>query len=284
MYLLLGASGMLGSSFSEELSKYGSPRLLMPSHAELDLTKEGQVFAYLKKHRPQHVINCAAAKNVDWCEKNPQEAFIQNSTAVSNLARACRANGSRLYHISTDYVFDGNKTGPYLETDQTNPINVYGASKLFGETNALKYGGTVFRVQWLFGPTKTNFVSWIAAVIKNGDEAALSKLQMGSPSSTQWVSQVILLSIGKKLKPDLYHLSHDDWCTRFDVASVVCEYFKRDVNEVFEHLEDYSFGVAKRPLNSCLDNSKLRSALNLQSLGTWREDLLYFLGKNYLVT
>lgn len=282
MYLLVGASGMLGASFMEELTKYGSPRLLTPSRAELDITKESDVFAYMTKHKPQIVINCAATKNVDWCEQNPQAAFTHNASAVGVLARAAKAQNASFHHISTEYVFDGTKDGLYLEDDQTNPINVYGASKLFGEKNAIKYGGRVYRVQWLYGATKTNFISWIASVVATGGRAQITNAQVGCPSSTTWVAQILLLAIAKNIKPSVYHVSHDDFCSRLEVAQVVCEYLGKKFEDHFTVIEDTNFGIAKRPVNSRMANTKLKLSLGLMTMGSWKEDLNYYLSRNYI--
>lgn len=281
MYLLIGASGMLGSSFIEELARYGSPRLLAPSHAELDITDETSVFKYFADHKPTIVINCAAARNVDWCESNPQEAFKQNAHAVGLIARAARDNRASLYHISTEYVFDGEKDGLYTELDETNPINVYGASKLFGEKNAIKYGATVLRVQWLYGATKSNFIQWLASVIRSGMRASITNAQIGCPMSTSWVAHVVLLSIAKQVSPAIYHVSHDDFCSRLEVAEAVCAYFGSKVSDHFDVITDTNFGTARRPVNSRMSNAKLRAALNITSLGGWQEDLNYYLSKVY---
>lgn len=281
MYLLLGASGMLGASFMEEFSRYGSPKLLTPSHAELDITNSESVSKYFAAHRPTIVINCAAAKNVDWCESHPQEAFRQNAHSVGLVASAARMNRASFYHISTEYVFDGTKDSLYTEIDETNPINVYGASKLFGEKNALKYGGTVFRVQWLYGPTKSNFIQWIASVVRSDMRASITNAQVGCAMSTSWVAHVVLLSIVKQVVPAVYHVAHDDFCSRLEVAEYVCAYFGRDLDDHFDVVSDTNFGVAKRPVNSRMSNAKLRAALNITTLGTWQEDLNYYLSKVY---
>jgi len=281
MYLLLGGAGMLGSSFVEELSKYGSPKLLLPSRTELDLTKEEAVFAFFKQHAPKVVINCAAARNVDWCEQHPQEAFLQNAATVGILARACQANRAQLHHISTEYVFDGLKDGLYTEADETNPINVYGSSKLFAEKHALRGGAFVYRVQWLYGSSKTNFVGWLASVLLNNGRASITSAQVGCPLSTSWVAQIVLLAIGKNIKPSLYHVSHDDFCSRLEVAQAVCDYFGKSFDDHFDVIGDTNFGIAKRPMNSRMSNSKLKSALGLATMGGWREDLNYYLSRVY---
>lgn len=139
------------------------------------------------------MINCAAQTNVDRCEREPAEAFALNAEAPRVLANICSQKGARLIHISTDYVFDGEKSEPYLEEDEARPISVYGESKLEGERHVLAEGEQhlVARVSWVFGPDRPSFIDWVIdqAIAKESVEAVSDKIS--TPSSTVDLAQLL---------------------------------------------------------------------------------------------
>ncbi len=267
-YCVLGGGGLLGSAFIEELSRYGTPSLLAPSRAELDVTNESDVFAYISSYQPQIILNCTGNRDFEWCEKNPNLAFSIHANAVGYLARAAQANRCRLIHFSSDYVFSGEEGYPYSEFDVANPNRVYGSSKLFGEKNALKSGAWVYRIPMVFGPAHLNIVEWICSVIEKRGSAELYSGLM-SICSSNWIAQVVLLTLHKDIPSGLYHLAHDDFMSRMDVADVCARHFGYDVRDFFS--EGESSGDFR------LNNKKLRGQMNLSTLGRCGDDLLYFL-------
>ena len=157
----MGAGGRLGAAL---LRGYGDEHAVTGfSHAQLDLGNREQLRGTLGALEFDLLINCAAQTNVDRCEKEPEEAFALNAEAPRVLAEVCTAQGARLIHISTDYVFDGAKTTPYTEEDEAKPISVYGQSKLEGERLVLlaDAGHLVVRVSWVFGPDRPSFIDWV---------------------------------------------------------------------------------------------------------------------------
>ncbi len=274
--LVFGAYGMLGTSFIRVLSDHGHPVLISPSSQELDISNEVAVRKYMDANKADVVVNLVAMRDVDGCEKEPQRAYAVNALGAKNIAHNAKRNKSYCLHISTDYVFDGLKDSPYTEDDPVNPLGVYGQSKLEGEQFAIEHGATVARVQWLYGKSKNNFILWLVKSILKGQKIPVATVQRGGPSSTYWVAMVLTLMIGKRTKSGIYHLSHDDFCTRWENASAVAKFLGTDPEQVFTR-NDASFGIAKRPMNTCLSNQKLKDALGLKTLGTWEEDLRTFL-------
>src|SRR5215469_13133602 len=128
--LLVGGSGQLGTEIRRGWTGWS---LFAPAHADLDLEDVGALGAALERHRPDVVVNCAAFHNVDQCEIEPERALAVNALAVARAARLCRDRGLRFATVSSDYVFDGNATRPYRESDPVHPISAYGTSKLTGE-------------------------------------------------------------------------------------------------------------------------------------------------------
>lgn len=283
MYLILGGSGMLGSSLIEGLAKFGSPKILVPSHAECDITNLESIRAYCKDQPVGAVINCAAAANVDWCELNPQRAFEINANGAGNVAKFAKERGARMIHISTDFVFDGRKHAPYVETDAVNPVQVYGASKLFGEKRVLQQGGSVLRVQWLYGHTKKNFVEWVIAQTRREDDfKAKIVTQLGAPCSTLWLAQVILIALAKnKLKPkQVYHATHENSASRWAMVNLICRHFGVQSTDFFESADSIDV-PALRPVDTRMSVDKLKGELGLSTLGTWEEDLQYYLSVHH---
>ena len=160
--VIVGSGGRLGAALMREWRAAGD-EVIGFNHALLDIGNFPQVRETLGGLEFDALVNCAAQTNVDRCEKEPDEAFLLNSKAVANLADACTRKKARCIHISTDYVFDGEKREPYTEEDEARPISVYGESKLGGERclHAVSDRHLVVRVSWVFGPDRPSFVDQI---------------------------------------------------------------------------------------------------------------------------
>ncbi|MFA5654257.1 MAG: NAD(P)-dependent oxidoreductase, partial [Desulfomonilia bacterium] len=164
--LITGSRGLLGQEVAEVCRNLGDEVLatdIASPSAPLDITSPAAVRGFLAANRPDWVVNCAAFTDVDGCEEKEDLAFELNARAPGLLARACEEHGAKLLHVSTDYVFDGEKLGPYEEDDAPNPLSVYGKSKRAGEIS-IQEGiehYLIIRPQWLFGSHGRNFVSTI---------------------------------------------------------------------------------------------------------------------------
>jgi dTDP-4-dehydrorhamnose reductase len=198
--LLTGAGGMLGRDVIRAGTRAGH-ELVGLAHAELDITDAGAVAAAVEEIDPDCAINCAAWTDVDGAEANEEQALAVNSLGAGNLARAATAAGATLVHVSSDYVFDGrpnlNSLGrprPYLESDPTHPISVYGQTKLAGEQQVLEASPrhVVVRSSWLFGVDGPNFVATMLRLAGERDSVAVVTDQVGCPSWTGHLAPALI--------------------------------------------------------------------------------------------
>lgn len=189
--LVTGSNSMLAQDLIPVLKERNDVAAF--SREDLDITGRGNVYEAIKSSAPDLVINCSAYTNVDKAEEEREKAFLINGIGVQNISLICSDGGIPLCHISTDYVFDGKKQTPYTPFDNTNPINVYGESKLAGEryiewiTNRFY----IIRTSWLYGRGGNNFVSTMLRLAKEKTEIPVVKDQAGSPTSTVSLSRAI---------------------------------------------------------------------------------------------
>lgn len=189
--LVTGSNSMLAQDLIPVLKERNDVAAF--SREDLDITGRGNVYEAIKSSAPDLVINCSAYTNVDKAEGEREKAFLINGIGVQNISLICSDGGIPLCHISTDYVFDGKKQTPYTPFDNTNPINVYGESKLAGEryiewiTNRFY----IIRTSWLYGRGGNNFVSTMLRLAKEKTEITVVKDQAGSPTSTVSLSRAI---------------------------------------------------------------------------------------------
>ena len=190
--LIFGGNGMLGRAVAAEGRRRGATVLALDLD-RADITDRRQLLARTEAFRPQLVVNCAAFTQVDACEAERETAFEVNGRAVSNVAAAAERAGAALIHVSTDYVFDGTGREPYREDAATNPLSVYGQSKLAGETAALEYpDALVLRASWLFGPGGPNFVATMRRLIREGRlPLRVVDDQIGCPTHTGSLARAI---------------------------------------------------------------------------------------------
>jgi dTDP-4-dehydrorhamnose reductase len=187
--LVFGGTGMLGQAVVAAARSRGWAALGL-SHAQADVTR----IADTSDFRPDLVVNCAAFTKVDACETETARAFAVNDEAVGRVAAVARQAGARLVHVSTDYVFDGRAREPYREDSPTDPLSVYGRSKLAGEAHALAYErGLVVRTSWLFGPGGPNFVATMVDLIEAGRvPLRVVRDQEGCPTYTPFLARALL--------------------------------------------------------------------------------------------
>lgn len=276
--LITGADGQLGRDCQDVLS--AGYQVTAVDIGQLDIADARAVKKAVNRFKPDILINCAAFTRVDDCENQFTEAWEANSEGPANLARASAASGTRLVHISTDYVFDGKKPVPeaYTETDAPNPLSVYGSTKLAGEERVLEAcaDALVLRTAWLYGDGGKNFIRSILGRLVNEPQTRLTIVndQYGSPT---W-SRRLALQIERLLKTrarGLYHATAEGYCTWYELAREMCEMTGLSGRIDPCTTADYPT-PAVRPQNSILENKRLKSE-TLNQMADWREDLRGFL-------
>lgn len=272
--LLIGATGMLGSELRSQLNSQGI-QVLAPGRTEFDLASPERMMQYFKTQGPfLWVINAAAYTQVDLCETQSELAFSLNAAGPTHLATLCKEYGTKLIHFSTDYVFDGQKESPYLETDSPNPINVYGQSKLAGEVgiSSQLQAHYIFRLQWLYGQHGRHFLQAIHAKALLDPSLSIVSDQWGSPSWTGDIARIIVDIIRQGQLPfGIYHLANQGYTSWFLLAEAYFRSQKIEVN-LSPILTQNFPRPAKRPLNSRLSLAKILPFISPPPL-SWIEAL-----------
>lgn len=217
--LLTGAKGMLGQAVVAAAEKSSNQTLAL-GRSELDITNAAAVSAAIEQFEPDAVINCAAWTDVDGAEAEEAAATEINGNGATNLAAACARNGVRLVHVSTDYVFDGSATEPYLESDPVNPQSAYGRSKLAGEAVIEASGGNyaIVRTAWLFGAGGPNFVDTMLKLGSEREQIEVVTDQIGCPTWTGHLAPA-LIDCAAAEQIGIFHAVGGGRCSWFDLAS-----------------------------------------------------------------
>jgi dTDP-4-dehydrorhamnose reductase len=191
--LITGGGGMLAHDLKAALAERGDAQVVAPTRAQLDVTNAEHVRGVMASFRPEIVFHCAAFTKVDLCETDPRAQAV-NADAVGTVAAACAATRARLVHVSTDFVFDGTKASPYVESDPTHPLSAYGRTKREGEARALEApGALVVRSSWLFGRRGPNFVEAMLKQAESGKkEVRVVADQVGRPTATTDLAEALL--------------------------------------------------------------------------------------------
>lgn len=282
--LITGANGQLGTDLCKVFQGYDTIPL---THADIEITDVDSIKKQLSKYKPDVIINTAAYVRVDDCEIYPEKAFLVNGVGVKNVAKVAQNEGTILFHISTDYVFDGKKKEPYTEDDIPNPINTYGISKLAGEYYAkLAEKYYIIRVSSLFGVAGAsgkggNFVETMIKKAKNKEKIAVVDDMIMSPTYTKDGARVIKKIIEKELPYGIYHASNNGFCSWYEFAKKIFEFLNLNDVEIRPIKSNDLTSKAKRPVFSALENRKL-SKYNLK-MPDWQEALReYLCEKGYL--
>ena len=281
--LITGTEGQLGLDLVEELTcQRSGPQheLLTPTEKELDVRDREKVRGTITSWRPDIVVHCAAWTDVDGCEKEPERAYRVNAWGTWHVAEACREVGAALVYVSTDFVFDGTKGRPYVETDTPNPINVYGASKLAGEVHvqSLVARHYIVRSAWLYRiPTPfRNFVKAILERARTQREVEVVCDQKGSPTWTRDLASALVRQVIDRLPergPGVYHMANSGSCTRAELAREILSLAGLDVR-VVEISSDKWPTAARRPNDTSLETRRAGLAMR-----PWQEALRECLGK-----
>ncbi|MGO8761782.1 MAG: dTDP-4-dehydrorhamnose reductase [Desulfobaccales bacterium] len=269
--LITGAAGQLGQALVLAAGRQGWEAAATDAH-NLDITDPEAVWGELSRQRPEVVINAAAATGVDDLESDPDGALRVNALGTRNLAVACRRLGVKLVHLSTDYVFDGTKAGPYVEWDKTEPLSVYGRSKLLGEEWVRQQCPDHFivRTAWLYGLPGPNFVTAILARGRSlGPEGELKVVsdQRGTPTSAMALAPQLLALAGTEAF-GTYHATCQGETTWYGFARLILETAGITVRVTPCTTAEYP-RPAPRPANSVLENRLLRVA-GLDLMPAWQ--------------
>ncbi|ACT07678.1 dTDP-4-dehydrorhamnose reductase [Dickeya chrysanthemi Ech1591] len=208
--LLTGANGQLGRCFQDRLPQGWS--VLATDTDSLDITDEAQVQATVASWQPDAIVNAAAYTAVDKAESEPELAARINVAGPEYLARAARQQGARFIHVSTDYVFDGTATRPYIETDATHPLGVYGQTKLDGERAVLKVNpaAQIVRTAWVFSEYGNNFVKTMLRLGRERDSLGVVADQRGCPTYAGDIADAIIGVLQQQAEGGLYHFCGDE--------------------------------------------------------------------------
>jgi dTDP-4-dehydrorhamnose reductase len=269
--LLIGAQGQVGWELARRLPALGA--VTTTDRTKLDLTDREAICRVVREANPELIVNAAAYTAVDKAESEPALAMQINGEAPGVLAGEAKRSGALLVHYSTDYIFDGEKQGAYVETDAPNPVSAYGKSKLAGE-RAIAASGCrhlIFRTCWVYGPRGRNFLLTILKAARERPELKVVDDQFGAPTSSAAIAQATLRAIALNRGEGIYHMSAAGRSTWHAFAKAIVEgaRLKTPVQPI---LTSGYPTPARRPRNSMLDNTKLNKEFGI-ALPDWRDGL-----------
>jgi dTDP-4-dehydrorhamnose reductase len=279
--VIIGAGGRLGVALTREYA--GEFDVVGLNHAQLDLGRPEQIRATLGELNFSALINAAAQTNVDRCETYVEEAFALNGEAPGVLAEICARKKARFVHISTDYVFDGEKREPYTEEDEARPISVYGESKREGERRALAANerALIVRVSWVFGPDRPSFIDWALKQAREHEEVKAIADKWSTPTYTLDLAALLKPLLADDGVSGLLHFANNGECSWQEYAqwALDCchaEGIPMKVRTIgASSLAEMASFVAKRPAYSVLSSAKYER-LTGQAPRPWREAVAAF--------
>ena len=273
--IVTGCNGQLGRAVNEYYKNAADISFVNTDVAELDITDIDAVMKLAREVNPYAIINCAAHTAVDACESQYEKAFAINAIGARNLAIASRETGAKLVHISTDYVFDGKGTRPYVETDPTNPMGAYGSTKLAGEEFVKAFADRWFilRTAWLYGDGK-NFAKTMLRLSETHDEVRVVGDQFGSPTSTVELTKAIDALLFTE-NYGLFHATCEGSCCWADFAKEVFRLAGKDTHVEAITTEEYG-APAPRPAYSVLDNRMFRLTTDF-SFADWHHAIAAYM-------
>lgn len=274
--LVTGSTGQLGSDVVKELLKRGYSTL-SPNRSELNLCSEDNIRNYILNSNCEAIVHCAAYTQVDKAEDEKDLCIKINTTATKHIVKCAKILDIPMIYISTDYVFDGTKDGEYTENDETNPINIYGESKLAGEKYVQeildKY--YIVRTSWVFNINGKNFIETMLRLSKANNQLSIVNDQIGSPTYTKDLSR-LLVDMLETSKYGLYHATNEGYCSWYEFADTIFKLANINIDIKAINSNEYA-SRAKRPLNSKLSKDKLIE-YGFKPLPHWEDAL-----KDYLI-
>ena len=279
--LITGANGMLGRELVPVLAPLHEVRPV--GHADCDIADEPSVRHIVAEWKPELVINCAALSDVDGCELDPERALAVNAHGAGYLARAAERAGARVFQISTDYVFDGERHTPYSEQDLPNPLSQYGRSKLEGERLVLGEGPQpsphlVMRTSWLYGRYRTNFVDKAAENALAGRPIRAVAEQVSCPTWTRHLAEKIAALVEARAS-GILHLAGSGACSRYEMACYIVSKLGCSA-EVLGTAWAKISPPARRPVYTAMISTRL-AEFGLTPLPDWKEALASYLALRF---
>ncbi|MEO8933669.1 MAG: dTDP-4-dehydrorhamnose reductase, partial [Xanthomarina sp.] len=269
-----GGNGQLATCIKDLESSYNNLKIIYTDSQELDITDLKAVEIFFENNTVDYCINCAAYTAVDLAENDREKAILINEVGAKNLAIVCQTNNSTLIHISTDFVFDGKQSNFYSEEDATNPISVYGQTKLQGEiqiqNHLTKY--YILRTSWLYSEHGNNFMKTMIKLSKEKDQLSVVVDQIGTPTyATDLASVILKLITTNNTQFGIYHYSNEGVASWYDFAKAIFE----EIGSKIKLLPIKSMAYptpAQRPQFSVLDKSKIKNTLQIE-IPHWRDSL-----------
>ena len=272
--LVTGANGQLGQCLQKISSQFEEFEFIFTDSETLDITNKEEVNDFFWQNAPDFCINAAAYTAVDLAETDIEKAFLVNADGAENLAEACAENNAQFIHVSTDYVFDGENNLAYTEEDFTNPLGVYGASKLAGDELALEVNpcSVILRTSWVYSEFGKNFVKTMLSLFATKEELNIVADQFGQPTNANDLAEAIMKIIkSEKITPGIFNFSNLGRISWFDFAEKIAELSEAKIK--LNAIETSQYPTpAKRPKNSVLDLDKISKTYAVP-LKPWEESL-----------
>jgi len=274
-WLITGANGQLGRCLQKTLGERGIDFVAF-SRTDLDVTNIALLEKSFKSIKPDVVINTAAYTNVDEAEIYQSEAFAINQAGAANVAIASKLVGAKLVHFSTDYVFSGNSHSPWQVNDLTEPLSIYGKSKLAGEVEILKEyseNSLVIRTAWLYSSYRKNFYKTILTKALHSDEVVrVVSDQQGQPTSALDLAELTVKAVTSDVPAGIFHGTNAGSCSWFEFSRLIFEIAGEDIDRVTPVSSSEFITKAQRPSYSVLDNQKW-SDFGISPLGPWNDSV-----------
>ncbi|RZA01400.1 MAG: dTDP-4-dehydrorhamnose reductase [Sphingobacteriaceae bacterium] len=273
--VVFGASGQLGNCIKEVAGIKQIQHIIFLQESEANILDTDGLTKLFEKYKPVYAINCAAYTAVDKAEEDAGLAHNVNVVGADNLAMQCKKYNTTLIHISTDFVFKGDKATPRIETDEASPISVYGQTKLDGEKSveAALSEHFIIRTAWLYSEYGNNFVKTMLKLGAERNELKIIADQVGTPTYAIDLAEFILHIIEKNSKAyGIYHYSNEGVTSWFDFARAIFDIASINVKAIPIRTEEYPT-KATRPAYSVMDKSKVKQTFNIE-IPYWRDSLI----------
>ena len=278
--LVTGASGQLGRAIKNNLLSNHNYNFFFKSKAELNISSYNSIKRICLNHKIDLIINSAAYTNVDDSEFCKEISNLVNNEYIKNIIKVCRELSIKLIHISTDYVFDGNKKKPYVENDEVNPLNNYGISKFNGEkqiVNSNLKNSIIIRTSWLYSNYGNNFVLNIINQLREGKEIKVTDNEVGSPTNADDLALLLIKLISKieNKKTEIYHFANIGYCSRYNFANEIVKLCNS--NEKIKRKKSQN-NFTKRPKFSALNSEKIMNKFGIEPKD-WKISLNEYINK-----